>query len=224
MPALTVYKSRFLKADRRTVIQTADSQTYRTTFEQQARFDDIFMLPGTSLRPDTAGLTGQLLVLPIVGGALLTTVQETDRALLPGCIYTIPAADARSFTLTNPFEQETVNLLLLQAPVPTAISDTVQEFLLPLTTKNVLITTENQALPARVGLYDSRVKDTIPTSNPSSFSLCYVINGSFEIEDRLVEHRDALLFWETPEIDFEALSETAILFCLEFAGVLPGPG
>jgi hypothetical protein len=213
----TVYNSRFLKADRRTILKTEGGQTYRTTLEQQARLDDIFILPGASVRADTAGLAGQLLVLPIAGGALLTTAQESEIVLAPGCIYAVPAVEGASLTLTNPFDKETVNILLIQAPVPTAASATVQEFQLPLTVKNTLVATENQALPTRVGLYDSRVKGSIPAISPDGFSLCYVINGSFEIEDRLAEHRDALLLWETPAIDFEALSETAILLYLEFS-------
>lgn len=212
----TVYKSRFLKADRRTILQAEGSQTYRTTFEQQPSLDDLFLLPGASLQINMLDLTSPLLVLPIVGGALLTTTQEAEKPLVPGYIYTLPALDAHSFTLTNPFEKETVNLLLLQAPVPVAASTAVQEFQLPLTVKNVLVWPENQALPVRVGLYDSRVKDHIPVMNSDNFSLCYVLNGSFEIEDRLVEHRDALLLWETAQVEFEALSETAILFYLEF--------
>ncbi|WP_201982880.1 hypothetical protein [Hymenobacter rubidus] len=217
VPAPAVYNSRFLKADRRAVIKAEGSQLWRTTFEQQVRLDDIFILPGATVQAGTAGPGGQLLVLPIVGGALLTTAQETDRPLVPGCLYAIPAVDARAFTLANPFGKETVNVLLIQAPVPAAASAAVQEYQLPLTTKNMLVAPESGALPARVGLYDSRVKGTIPAIGPTGLSLCYVINGSFEIEDRLVEHRDALLLWETPAIDFEALSETAILFYLEFS-------
>ena len=224
-PAFPVYKSRFLKADRRIVVEAAGSHVYRTIFEQQARFDDVFLLPGASCQGDAAGLAGQLLVLPIVGGALLTTAQETDRALLPGCLYTIPAADVATCTFTNPFEHETVNLLLLYAAVPAAARATaVQEFQLPLTAKNVLVPTKNQALPAQVGVFDSRTKGTIAARSTGGFSLCYVLNGSFEIEDRLAEHRDALLLWETPTIEFEALSETAILFYLEFAGAPPQLG
>ncbi|GAB3741204.1 hypothetical protein GCM10027594_20960 [Hymenobacter agri] len=210
-----IYKSRFLKADRRTVIETAGVQVYRTSFEQQARFDDVFLRPGASWQPDTAGLAGhQLVILPIVGGALLTTMHETDQALLPGCLYTVPTA--YTCTLTNPFEHETVNLLLLHVRVPAAEPAGVQELALPLTQKNVLVASEPPFASAQVGLYDSRVKDGISGISPDGFSLCYVINGSFEIEDRLAEHRDALLLWETPEIAFEALSETAILFYLRF--------
>ncbi|MDO7844858.1 hypothetical protein Q5H92_00700 [Hymenobacter sp. M29] len=213
---LPVYKSRFLKADRRTVIQAEGGQTYRTSFEQPARLDDIFIRPGASVQMDATGLTGQLLVLPIVGGALLTTAQTVETALLPGYLYTVPAAEAGSLVLTNPFEKETVNILLIQAPVPSAAAAVVQEFQLPLTEKNVLVAPDNPALPVRVGLYDSRVKGHIPALGLGGFSLCYVLNGSFEIEDRLAEHRDALLLWETAEIEFEALSETAILLYLEF--------
>lgn len=209
-----VYNSQFLKADRRAVIQAEGSQTFRTTFEQQARLDDVFLLPGASRQVDPTGRAGQVLVLPIVGGALLTTAQEPERALLPGCLYALPAG--AGFTLANPFEQETVNVLVLQAPVPAATTTAVREVPLPLTAKNTLVAPEGSVLPARVGLYDSRMKGTIPALDPAAFSLCYVLNGSFEIEDRLVEHRDALLLWQTPAIGFEALSETAILFYLEF--------
>lgn len=216
LPEPIVYNSRFLKADRRTVIQAEGSHTHRTTFEQQARFDDVFIRPGASLQIAAAGHYGHLLVLPIVGGALLSTAQEAEMPVLPGFIYTVPASATGSLTLTNPFEKETVNLLLLHAPVPAAAGAAGQEFELPLTARNVLVAPGSEALPVRVGLYDSRVKDRIVALSPAGVALCYVLNGSFEIEDRLVEHRDALLLWQTPTIEFEALSETAILFYLHF--------
>jgi len=212
----TIYNSRLLKADRRAVSQAEGSRIHRTVFEQLARLDDVFLRPGVSLAVAPTGLPGQLLVLPIVGGALLTTTQETERAVLPGCLYAVPAGEA--FTLANPFEQQTVNvLLLLHAPVPAAACPAVQEWSLPLTAKNVLVTPENPAVPMRVGLYDSRVKGIVTALDPAAYSMCFVLNGSFEIEDRLVEHRDALLLWETPTIEFEALSEMAILLYLEFS-------
>ncbi|MDO7850638.1 hypothetical protein [Hymenobacter convexus] len=211
-----VYKSRFLKADRRTVLKAAGSQTYRTSVEHLVRLDDVFIRPGASVQVEAAGLGGQLLVLPIVGGALLATRQETESVLRPGYIYAVPVADA-PLTLTNPFEKETVNLLLIAASVPLAAARAVQELELPLTAKNALVGPADHPLPVRVGLYDSRVKGRIPVLDPTGYSLCYVLNGSFEIEDRLAEHRDALLLWETPGIDFEALAETAMLLYLEFS-------
>jgi len=209
-----VYPSRFLKADRRAVLPAEGSHTHRTVFEQPARLDDVFLQAGASLAVPPSGLPGQVLVMPVVGGALLTTAMEAERAVLPGSLYAVPAGE--TFTLTNPFEHETVNVLLLLAPVPAAACAAVQEWELPLTAKNVLVGPANSAVPVRVGLYDSRVKGTLSALDPTAYALCYVLNGSFEIEDRLVEHRDALLLWETPTIEFEALSETAILLYLEF--------
>ncbi|MDO7874448.1 hypothetical protein Q5H93_06870 [Hymenobacter sp. ASUV-10] len=217
LPPPAVYNSLFLKADYRTVITTDGSHTYRSSVAQQARLDDIFLLPGASLRPDTAGPGGQLLLLPIVGGALLSTAHEHERPLLPGCLYALPEADADRLTLTNPFE-ETVNVLLIRAPVPAAATPAPCEFELPLTAKNTLVQPVGQALPVQVGLYDSRVKGHLAAPAPGEgFGLCYVLNGAFEIEDRLAEHRDALVLWDTPRIGFEALSETAILLYLQFA-------
>jgi|GEM_PF-3296900 len=217
LPPPAVYNSLFLKADFRPVITTAGSHTYRSSVAQQARLDDIFLLPGASLRPDTAGLGGQLLLLPIVGGALLSTAHEHERPLLPGCLYALPEADAATLMLTNPFDV-TVNVLLIRAPVPAAATAAVRELELPLTAKNTLVAPADATLPVRVGLYDSRVKDHLAVPGPGvGGGLCYVLNGAFEIDDRLAEHRDTLLLWDTPRIDFEALSETAMLLYLQFA-------
>jgi hypothetical protein len=216
-----VYNSLFLKADCRAVRTAEGGHVARSSVGPQARLDDIFLAPGACLRPDTAGLTGQLLLLPIVGGVLLSTAREQERPIVPGCLYTIPAAEADSLLLANPFA-ETVNVLLLQAPVPAAATRQVQEFELPLTARNTLVQPANNALPVRVGLYDSRVKGTIPVGGPAGLSLCYVLNGAFEIEDRLAEHRDALLLWDTHAIGFEALAETSMLLYLQLADDRPG--
>ncbi|RTQ49617.1 hypothetical protein EJV47_12430 [Hymenobacter gummosus] len=211
-----VYHSRFLKADRRSLVRGAGSEAYQTAFEQSARLDDLFLRPGASVEVDAAGLGGQLLVLPIVGGALLTAAGAAETALVPGGVYAVPVGPGQAARLTNPFEHETVNLLLIRAPVPAAAGPALQEAELPLTARNVLVAPTPAAWPLRVGLYDSRVKGRIPVSRPAGFALCYVLNGSFEIEDRLVEHRDALLLWNTAAVEFEALSETALLLYLEF--------
>ena len=49
----------------------------------------------------------------------------------------------------------------------------------------------------------------------SSSVLCYAIGGSFEVADRLLNHRDALYFWGAGEITFETLSEESIILFIE---------
>lgn len=216
-PPALIYTSRFLKAEARTEQRFAGGRVLRTSFAGQAQLDDLFIRPGATLCPAADGAAGPVLLLPIVGGALLTTAHGPEIGLAPGFIYTIPAAEAAHLTLTNPFEDQTVNLLLIRATGLGAAHDSVQELELPLTAKNVLVTPPNQALPVRVGLYDSRVKDAVTGISPAVSALCYVLNGSFEIEDRLAEHRDALLLWSTPEVAFEALAETSLLLYLQLS-------
>jgi hypothetical protein len=50
-----------------------------------------------------------------------------------------------------------------------------------------------------------------------SAMMVYIINGSFEVDGRLMEHRDALLVWDTDSIEYEALSEAAIILLIEFS-------
>ena len=42
-----------------------------------------------------------------------------------------------------------------------------------------------------------------------------VINGAFEIQNRLLENRDAIILWEITELEFEALSENALIIFFE---------
>jgi redox-sensitive bicupin YhaK (pirin superfamily) len=46
-----------------------------------------------------------------------------------------------------------------------------------------------------------------------------VIEGAFEVQDRLLHAKDGLAVWDTNEIDFEALSNDAILLLWEVNNV-----
>jgi hypothetical protein len=117
----------------------------------------------------------------------------------------------------NPFPDEAVNFLhigindergnLVVTPTLCALT---------LATKNKLTCGDDIAAHIKAGVYDSRTDDSVRLTGNCSHIFAYVINGSFEVEGRLMEYRDGLLLWETEVVAFEALSETAIILFIEY--------
>jgi quercetin 2,3-dioxygenase len=73
----------------------------------------------------------------------------------------------------------------------------------------------NQPAYAYIGKYDGRKKGIYSLQNKNNGIYCFVIEGAFEIQDRLLHAKDGLAIWNTDEIDFEALSNGAILLLFE---------
>ena len=65
------------------------------------------------------------------------------------------------------------------------------------------------------GVFDGRREAEYRLENPENGIFAFVINGAFELENRLLEARDGLALWDTDKLELEALSENAILLLLE---------
>lgn len=65
-----------------------------------------------------------------------------------------------------------------------------------------------------LGMYQLRTKDTLTAKPPNSY-MVFIISGAFEVNDRLLETREALLIDNTELIDFEALSNNALMLIIE---------
>ena len=52
--------------------------------------------------------------------------------------------------------------------------------------------------------------------NVSKTFLGYVINGVFEVQNRLIEQQDALAFWEINTVEIESLLPNSAMVIVEF--------
>lgn len=80
---------------------------------------------------------------------------------------------------------------------------------------NQLKISEQLKIPNFIGLYDGRAEGFYTLKNPEKSIFGMVINGAFEFQNRLMETRDAILLWEINELEFEALSEDALILFME---------
>lgn len=208
---MTTYKSRFIKADMRAATSAPGTVCY-TSHHDVVTITDITLAPATSLQLALSD-KDQHIILP-VSGAVATGLEDDLQTIASEEMLVLFADKAQGITVRNPFDDITVNLLHIVI-AGTAHNAATGKAAVDITAKNKLFSASGAGSRLHIGIYDSRTKDHY-TLQPGSDSIyTYVINGSFDFEDRLMEYRDGLFQWDIQEAEFEALSDTAVLLIIE---------
>lgn len=163
-----------------------------------------------------------VIIIPLVGTILFTDERGNETYIDPGQVQLFAAAPQNSYAVTNPYENdELVNFLQIwlykEMPDFTVKKEVLQFDPLQVNgLQSILSPAElDQNAYAYIGKYNGRSKDIYSLKNKNYGIYCFVIEGAFEIQDRLLHAKDGLAIWNTDEIDFEALSNGAILLLLE---------
>lgn len=153
----------------------------------------------------------RVMVLPTVGrlelilnGVLLQTVEA-------GSCFSFSASADDIISYRNPYMDELINFIQLWLTKPDGRDAELDE-VFPQDEINVLGSV-NESLC--LGRFIGRTKGEYKASGPDKGLYIMVLEGAFEVAERLLESRDALLLEGFEEIDFEALSNEAILLVLE---------
>ncbi len=209
----------FLRSDH-TFNFGAYQQESRHPFGALQLLNDDSLLAGASL-----SLTIQqpidVLLLPIVGG-LEYNSELASGFLEPGQAGVLSLQPGQSYAVSNPYPTETIDLLQVWLTNQKDVSATgFAETSFDLSKKNVLHTCmpESVSSPQQVfiGRYDGRAEDTLTTA-PGQRVFVFVIQGVFEVQNRLLHERDGLSLTaiQHDTVDFEALSNDAILLLIRF--------
>ncbi|WP_170234688.1 pirin family protein [Chryseobacterium hagamense] len=82
--------------------------------------------------------------------------------------------------------------------------------------RNILFpVSEKLEFPNFIGLYEGRKEQVYALHHPDTSIFGMVINGAFEFQNRLLETRDAIVLHGIETLEFEALSENALVFFFE---------
>lgn len=156
------------------------------------------------------------LVLPVSGA-----VSYNDAAVKfkPVASEEVLLADNRkSYSLQNPYSNSVINYLQIGVKAKGLFSEMMVRSV-KLKEHNDLASLSLDACKAgihgHVGVYQGRAKGSYTLKHPSNGLFIYIINGAFEVEERLMEYRDGLSLWNASSIDFESLSESGILLIIE---------
>lgn len=162
-----------------------------------------------------------IVLLPIVGAILHKNTLNTEGGYFEaGQALAFSATSNMSFEITNPYETDLINFLQLwfinssptfQAAYHTFSFDLEnhKNQLLP------LFSIQNGDCQGFIGQYTGRSEDVFKIKNPKNGVFIFIIEGAFEVQNRLLESRDGLALTDVEFVEFEALSNDAILILLE---------
>jgi len=142
-------------------------------------------------------------VIPLVGDIV------TTERISPGQIHFL----RDDFTITNPYKDQLVNYLYLEIKMSVKTDTLISDFDID-SNKNVMVPLSPDVY-IYIGKFDGRRDGVLDLQKNSSGCFAFVIEGAFEVQNRLLHPRDGLALSNIRQIDFEALSNDAILLIIE---------
>lgn len=225
------HPAKIFPARQRGLTQIKDDFRAYHTFNFPPYFDENKEAPGNLLflNDETLNIgveskteiseSDALLLLPLVGGVSYQGAYQGLVEAGEACL--LSAGQKSQLTLSNPYSSELINFL--QIGIRTAASQELHALC-----AFDLANEVNTLLPLRfsgeasrlihigsIGQFVGRNSAKYQPVNPRGGVFAFVIDGVFEVQDRLLQARDGLALWEVEEVEFEALSDQAILLFLE---------
>lgn len=214
------YFSILYKADQRIAKVSGKNKhfsSFQKAFGNLHYLNDVFLSPGQEVFYKGDDFLYHIL-LPIVGTLCYNDSNTKDNLLSVDRILFL-TSEHENYAVKNPFENQTINYLHIGLEKTKPELNGALTVPAALKNYNSSVSLNLEMLEpdyyGALAIYQGRTKGRYILKNASNSIVVYVINGAFEVEERLMEHRDGLALWDTPEIEFEAMSEFAILLILE---------
>ena len=196
----------------------SDSQNgIKESFGQLIYFTDESLSPQESITY-TAEQDRIAILLPLTGGLIYSDASFAEAPVKSEQSRIIAVKKGETYTLTNPFENDWVNYLHIgfeEKAISELSSPVVQDLEFKQLNELVCFNNKMEDQPGYIGIYEGRSDGNYTLKDPNNGVFVYIITGAFEVQGRLLEYRDGLSLWNTDEIEFEALSNNAIILILE---------
>jgi hypothetical protein len=194
--------------------------------EHKNAFGDLYVLNDDTLAGGKSvslavESDSQIFLLPTVGAIRYKDDNENDLLLEAGQYLPVFLLKNTTFQVFNAYEDDLINFIQLwfKAPVPSVQKITESVSFDIEANKNRLI--EIFSIPVSspapslfIGKFDGRKDAMINLVGNSNAAFFFVLEGAFEVADRLLETRDGLALWDIKDIELEALSANAILLVI----------
>ena len=219
----------------RSIIETEHFRSCQTfafadfQHKQKTVFGCLYMLNDETLAAGKSCLQATMedtiiILLPLVGTILYVDDSGKELYIQPGEAQIAEAAN--SFQVFNPYQDGLVNYLQLSMRKTDPIKpDAVLRLFDISCNKNSftqIYTTPGQALDTgdffkvSIGMFAGRQEIIYRSTLAGNGVFAFVIQGAFEVQNRLVEARDGIALWNLPELEAESLSNDAIMLLIEF--------
>lgn len=218
MTTMVQHQAKIFLADKRSRYESNEYRCLCTPIHQNGmdnqivRFSDETLAPGKS-RFFTMDENVSLILLPLVGTIVYGSLEsQYSVKVSPEELQTFSLSKGTYFSIKNPSEDSLVNYLQIWIKTEVARKKVVFDDY----KENILNTIfDNSSIKLHFGVLNGRTEATLVPSYPDGTLVTFVINGAFEIQNRLLESRDSLALWNVDQLELEALSENAIILILE---------
>ncbi|MCH5717011.1 hypothetical protein [Niabella hibiscisoli] len=177
-------------ADGHRIFQTEDWRSISILREQTA-FKNLTAMRDETLAGGKSAVyhsTGFIILIPIVGSIIAET-DSTETEIACGELIIIDAGTA--LKVLNPYKEHLVNFILLYLDNNTFQNSGNSRYAFNLDdSKNELVDVFNkERVKLSLGKFEMRRETTCYSDQHHRSSFCFVIQGSFEIEGRLLHER-----------------------------------
>lgn len=130
-------------------------------------------------------------------------------------VFTLKTKEKSTVKIKNYLNNEKTDILIIELQ---SLNPENAFFIEELTIEkqNTLIAVSKKLeFPNFIGLYEGRKEEIYSLYNSNKTIFGMVINGAFEFQNRLLETRDSILLRDIQTLEFEALSENALIIFFE---------
>jgi len=215
-------------ADQRGLIENSSVRRYSTfnfeSFfnEHKAAFQNLFICNDDSVAAGKlnfylAKANSLHLFMPITGGIDIVA-KNMEFSLETRQVQLLSLEKGEVLEISNPFKNDVSNYLHLGMTNDFVFfKDQLFSFDFEKNPNKLIDIIFGYKYPFKLsaGIFTDREKGNYKLQEKSNSLFTFIIDGAFEIEGRLVHARDGVTFWDTDDVEFEALSNNAILVNLE---------
>jgi len=183
-------------------------------------FNEDTLAGGASMQ-HFAEHSSTVLLFPLVGGVAFIHNHQTHY-LDAGSILSVQVNAGMTYEIGNPYVEELVSYLHIVVSVAFVESMTkpqIRSFNLDAhpDTLQALCSVKGAKgqFLGKIGKFSGRTDASYLPQNPINTCFVFVIEGVFEVQNRLLHSKDGILLPEAGEVEFEALSNDGIFLIFE---------
>jgi hypothetical protein len=153
-------------------------------------------------------------VLPIVGAVSCLINESSNETVDVGEFMIVSLSVGETIKFANEYQQELISYLHIWIE-PSNISFTTGQFTFDGHQNQLLDLFISNSVLIKIGQFDGRANHVLQTSEHATSLFSFVVEGAFEFHERLLQPRDSLLIHGQTQVEFESLSNDAIILVIE---------
>jgi hypothetical protein len=162
----------------------------------------------------TAEQNCDVFVLPIVGALNCLATKSNNDTVDVGEFMIVSLMIGETITFANEYQEELISYLHIWLK-PTNIAFSKNQFTFDGQQNQLLELLHSDSFLIKIGQFHGRTDYVLQLNEHTTSLFSFVIEGAFEFHERLLQPRDSLLVHGETLVEFESLSNNAIILVIE---------